>query len=150
MKLPSRNSRDFGRSFADIFKAVDYDFYKIDGALFAPAEVWVSNLDSGRSFHAGALEMDLLRRPVARIGQRIARLRLPMRVAIFADETGWHTRQLQAALRARGALGRCVDLEDCRIDTSGAWHGLVIPGLRPRTARRRAGARHRRRQLSSR
>lgn len=62
VKLPSRNSRDFGRSFAEIFKAVDYDFYKIDGALFAPAEVWVSNLDSGRSFHAGALEMDLLRR----------------------------------------------------------------------------------------
>lgn len=52
-----------------------------------------------------------------------------MRVAIFADETGWHTRQLQAALRARGVLGRCVDLEDCRIDTSAARHGLVIPGF---------------------
>ncbi len=61
-KLSSRNSRDFGRSFADIFKAVDHDFYKIDGALFAPAEVWVSNLSSGRSWHGGALEMDLLRR----------------------------------------------------------------------------------------
>ncbi|WP_295636868.1 RimK family alpha-L-glutamate ligase [uncultured Methylibium sp.] len=52
-----------------------------------------------------------------------------MRVAIFTDETGWHTRQLQAALRARGAEGRCVDLEDCRIDTTAAWHGLVIPGF---------------------
>jgi tetrahydromethanopterin:alpha-L-glutamate ligase len=52
-----------------------------------------------------------------------------MRVAIFADETGWHTRQLQAALRARGVEGRCVDLEDCRIDTASAWHGLVIPGF---------------------
>ncbi len=51
-----------------------------------------------------------------------------MRVAIFTDETGWHTRQLQAALRARGAEGRCVDLEDCRIDTAASWHGLVIPG----------------------
>ncbi|MFO1270105.1 MAG: methenyltetrahydromethanopterin cyclohydrolase [Rubrivivax sp.] len=61
-KLPSRNSRDFGRSFAEIFKSVDYDFYKIDGALFAPAEVWVSHLDSGRTWHAGALEMALLRR----------------------------------------------------------------------------------------
>lgn len=60
-KLPSRNARDFGRSFAEIFKAVDYDFYKIDGALFAPAEVWVSHLGSGRSWHAGALEMALLR-----------------------------------------------------------------------------------------
>jgi len=52
-----------------------------------------------------------------------------MRVAIFADETGWHTRQLQAALRARGAEGRCVDLADCRIDTAASWHGLVIPGF---------------------
>ena len=60
-KLPSRNSRDFGRSFADIFKDVQYDFYKIDPALFAPAEVWISNLDSGRSWHAGAIDMDLLR-----------------------------------------------------------------------------------------
>jgi len=51
------------------------------------------------------------------------------RVAIMADETGWHTRQLQAALRARGALGRCVDLAACRIDTTAAWHGLVIPGF---------------------
>jgi RimK family alpha-L-glutamate ligase len=52
-----------------------------------------------------------------------------MRVAIMADEVGWHTRQLQAALRARGAVGRCVDLADCRIDTAAAWHGLVIPGF---------------------
>jgi len=59
--LPSANSRDFGRSFADIFKEAAYDFYKIDRALFAPAEVWVSNLDSGRSWHGGALNMDLLR-----------------------------------------------------------------------------------------
>jgi tetrahydromethanopterin:alpha-L-glutamate ligase len=52
-----------------------------------------------------------------------------LRVAIMADETGWHTRQLQAALRERGAVGRCVDLADCRIDTGAAWHGLVIPGF---------------------
>lgn len=61
-QLPSSNSRDHGRSFADIFKAVEYDFYKIDGALFAPAEVWVSNLDSGHTHHAGALDMALLHR----------------------------------------------------------------------------------------
>ena len=50
-------------------------------------------------------------------------------VAIMTDETGWHTRQLQAALRARGWVGRCVDLADCRIDTTAAWHGLNIPGF---------------------
>ncbi|MEK8029685.1 RimK family alpha-L-glutamate ligase [Ideonella sp. DXS29W] len=51
------------------------------------------------------------------------------RIAIMADEKGWHTRQLQAALRARGAVGWCVDLADCYIDTTAAWHGLVIPGF---------------------
>ncbi|MEO5696610.1 MAG: RimK family alpha-L-glutamate ligase, partial [Burkholderiaceae bacterium] len=52
-----------------------------------------------------------------------------LNVAIMTDEVGWHTRQLQAALRVRGCVGRCVDLADCRIDTTAAWHGLVIPGF---------------------
>ena len=61
-KLPSGNSRDHGRSFAEIFKEVQFDFYKIDPALFAPAEVWVSNISSGNTWHGGATDMDLLRR----------------------------------------------------------------------------------------
>jgi methenyltetrahydromethanopterin cyclohydrolase len=61
LALPSTNSRDHGRSFADIFKEAGYDFYKIDPGLFAPAEVWVSNLDSGNTWHGGALNMALLR-----------------------------------------------------------------------------------------
>jgi methenyltetrahydromethanopterin cyclohydrolase len=59
-RLPSSQSRDFGRAFADIFKEYDYDFYRIDPALFAPAEVWVSNLTTGRTWHAGATRFDLL------------------------------------------------------------------------------------------
>jgi methenyltetrahydromethanopterin cyclohydrolase len=62
LKLPSRNAAEFGRSFADLFEAAGYDFYKIDPALFAPAEVWVSNLDSGNTWHAGAPDMALLQR----------------------------------------------------------------------------------------
>lgn len=53
---------------------------------------------------------------------------MSLRVALMTDETGWHTRQLQAALRARGAQGRCLDLADCDIDTAASWHGLVLPG----------------------
>ena len=60
-QLPSRNAKEYGRSFADIFKAAEYDFYKIDGALFAPAEVWVSHLGSGRTWRGGGLDMGLLR-----------------------------------------------------------------------------------------
>jgi tetrahydromethanopterin:alpha-L-glutamate ligase len=52
-----------------------------------------------------------------------------IRIAIMTDEVGWHTRQLQAALRERGAVGRCIDLADCRIDTSLSWHGLALPGF---------------------
>jgi tetrahydromethanopterin:alpha-L-glutamate ligase len=52
-----------------------------------------------------------------------------LRVAIMTDEKGWHTRQLQAALRERGGVGYCVDLADCHVDTTAAWHGLAIPGF---------------------
>jgi methenyltetrahydromethanopterin cyclohydrolase len=61
LKLPSDNSRDYGRSFGELFEAAGYDFYKLDGALFAPAEVWVSHLGSGRTWQAGGLRMGLLR-----------------------------------------------------------------------------------------
>jgi len=51
------------------------------------------------------------------------------RVAIMTDAPGWHTRELQRALRARGCSGRCIDLADCRIDTTQSRHGLVLPGF---------------------
>ena len=59
-QLPSLNSSDYGRGFADTFRQYEFDFYKIDPALFAPAEVWVSNLDSGNTWHGGRLNMALL------------------------------------------------------------------------------------------
>jgi tetrahydromethanopterin:alpha-L-glutamate ligase len=52
-----------------------------------------------------------------------------LRVVVMTDEKGWHTRQLQAALRARGAVGHCVDLADCHIDTTASWHGMAVPGF---------------------
>lgn len=61
-QLPSCHSRDHGRSFAELFEAAGHDFYQLDPALFAPAEVWVSHLDSGHTWHGGRLDMALLRR----------------------------------------------------------------------------------------
>jgi RimK family alpha-L-glutamate ligase len=52
-----------------------------------------------------------------------------LRVAIATDSVGWHTRELQRALRERGCMGRCVDLADCRIDTAASRHGLALPGF---------------------
>ncbi|HID82747.1 MAG TPA: methenyltetrahydromethanopterin cyclohydrolase [Chromatiales bacterium] len=59
-RLPSSSSRDYGRPFAEIFKAYDYDFFQIDPMLFSPAEVVVTALKSGNSFHAGQLDQELL------------------------------------------------------------------------------------------
>ena len=58
--LPSSASRDYGRPFAEIFKACKYDFFQIDPMLFSPARVIVTALNSGRSFHAGELDLALL------------------------------------------------------------------------------------------
>jgi methenyltetrahydromethanopterin cyclohydrolase len=58
--LPSRNSRDFGTPFGEIFKRFKGDFYAIDPMLFSPAAVTVTAVESGESFHAGALALDLL------------------------------------------------------------------------------------------
>ena len=59
-ELPSSTSKDYGKPFADIFKACNYDFFKIDGMLFSPASVIVTAMDSGKSFRAGKLDNALL------------------------------------------------------------------------------------------
>ncbi len=58
--MPSNTSKDYGKPFADIFKAVNMDFYKIDPLLFSPAKVTVSNLDTGHTFAAGFLNEDII------------------------------------------------------------------------------------------
>jgi len=59
-QLPSSSSKDYGRPFADVFKAVNMDFYQIDPMLFSPAKVSVTNLKSGKTFFAGKFNEDLL------------------------------------------------------------------------------------------
>jgi methenyltetrahydromethanopterin cyclohydrolase len=59
-RLPSGNSRDYGKPFAVVFKAYEYDFFQIDPLLFSPARVIVTALESGRSFCAGTLDSALL------------------------------------------------------------------------------------------
>ncbi len=60
--LPSSASAAYGRPFAEIFAEVAGDFYKIDGKLFSPAMVTVSNITTGRSFKAGAIAADIVNR----------------------------------------------------------------------------------------
>lgn len=61
-RVPSSDSADHGRPFAELFKDYDYDFYRVDPLLFSPAVVTLHNLRSGRSWTAGRIETDLLRR----------------------------------------------------------------------------------------
>ncbi len=58
--MPSSASKDYGRPFAEIFKAVNMDFYQIDPLLFSPAKVTVTNLKTGNSFFAGNFNEELL------------------------------------------------------------------------------------------
>jgi methenyltetrahydromethanopterin cyclohydrolase len=59
-RLPSSACGDYGRPFAQVFKEVQYDFYKIDPNLFAPAAAVVSNMRTGKVFRAGAVNDALL------------------------------------------------------------------------------------------
>jgi methenyltetrahydromethanopterin cyclohydrolase len=58
--LPSSASKDYGKTFAEVFKFYEMDFYKIDPMLFSPAKVTVTNLDTGHVFEGGYLNADLI------------------------------------------------------------------------------------------
>jgi methenyltetrahydromethanopterin cyclohydrolase len=59
-QLPSSASKDYGRPFAEVFKAYEYDFFKVDPMLFSPAKITVTALESGRSFQTGRIDLKLL------------------------------------------------------------------------------------------
>lgn len=60
-KIPASASKDYGTPFYEIFKRYEGDFYKIDPLLFSPAEVWLTNAQSGKTYHAGVLNPEVLR-----------------------------------------------------------------------------------------
>jgi methenyltetrahydromethanopterin cyclohydrolase len=59
-KVPSNTSKDYGKPFYEIFKAAEYDFYKIDPNLFAPAQIAVNDKSSGKTYVHGALNAEVL------------------------------------------------------------------------------------------
>ena len=59
-RLPSSASKDHGEPFGKVLKEADWDFYAIDPLLFSPAEVRLVSVQSGRSFHAGGVRLDVL------------------------------------------------------------------------------------------
>lgn len=60
-ELPSSASKDYGKTFAEVFKFYNMDFYKIDPMLFSPAKVMVANIDTGSVFTGGYLNAELIK-----------------------------------------------------------------------------------------
>ena len=59
-KVTSSASESYGRPLYEIFKEADYDFYKIDVDIFAPAEMTVNDLETGKTYHTGYLNDEVI------------------------------------------------------------------------------------------
>ncbi|MDH5754625.1 MAG: methenyltetrahydromethanopterin cyclohydrolase, partial [Candidatus Bathyarchaeota archaeon] len=60
IKAPSKASKAYGKPFIEIFKEANYNFYKIDPNLFAPAILVVNNIRTGSTFKAGEINSEIL------------------------------------------------------------------------------------------
>ena len=60
-KVPSSTSEQYGQPFYDLFKSFKFDFYKVDPLLFSPAEITINHIESGKVFHAGKLNPEVLK-----------------------------------------------------------------------------------------
>jgi len=63
-KAPSSASKSYGKPFFEIFKEANYDFYKIDPGLFAPAVLIVNNTKTGSTFKAGRIDVEIFKRSI--------------------------------------------------------------------------------------
>ncbi len=59
-KVPSSTSKDYGKPFYEVFKAANFDFYKIDPNLFAPAIIYINNIRSGKTYKFGKINDEVL------------------------------------------------------------------------------------------
>lgn len=61
-KLPAEASPDYGTPFCTLLDRYGGNFYLVDPLLFAPAEITLNNFSTGRTFHAGRVNGELLRK----------------------------------------------------------------------------------------
>ncbi len=59
-QVPSVTSKDYGKPFYRTFKDAGYDFFKIDANVFAPAEITVNDLETGKTYHTGHLNGEVI------------------------------------------------------------------------------------------
>jgi methenyltetrahydromethanopterin cyclohydrolase len=61
-RVPASTSSHYESPFFDLFKNVKFDFYKLDPLIFGPAEATFNHIENGKTYHAGAMNHELLRR----------------------------------------------------------------------------------------
>jgi len=61
-KLPSSASPDYGKPFLEVFKAANYDFYKIDKGMFAPAVVTINDIRTGKLVSSGEINVEVIKK----------------------------------------------------------------------------------------
>jgi methenyltetrahydromethanopterin cyclohydrolase len=61
----SSSSKQYGRPFAEIFREANFDFYKIDPGIFAPASIMINNIKTGRTYSKGKVNFDIIRRALS-------------------------------------------------------------------------------------
>jgi methenyltetrahydromethanopterin cyclohydrolase len=59
-KTPSTTSRDFGKPFYTTFKEAEFDFFKVDAGMFAPARITVNDVAAKKSYTAGRINPGIL------------------------------------------------------------------------------------------
>lgn len=63
-RAPSSRTKGYGKSFYEAIKAADFDFYRIDPDLYAPAVFAVSNVKTGVTHTAGKTNAQLLKQTI--------------------------------------------------------------------------------------
>ncbi len=60
-EIISSSSEDYGKDFQEILEEAEYDFSKVDENFFAPAEVYMNNLETGEIYRAGRTNTEYLK-----------------------------------------------------------------------------------------
>jgi methenyltetrahydromethanopterin cyclohydrolase len=63
-KVPFSNCKDYGKTSFEIYSAVDFDFTKIDPALFAPVVISLTCCKTGTIFTCGNINNEIIKNSV--------------------------------------------------------------------------------------
>ncbi len=60
-KLPSKSSPNYGKKFLEMFNEAGKDFANFDLTILAPSEVIINDIRTGKVYHEGELNLELLK-----------------------------------------------------------------------------------------